>query len=110
MRSRIAGLAIVAILLVSNSGCCLLCDIRNDLCRFYWDHHYSGCSQCGECYWSEWFSDPPQCCDPCSRCGRFTGGGHCDECENSHGGHVRLQYRAASLRRYEPTPAEYYEE
>lgn len=25
-------------------------------------------------YWSEFHSDPPDCCDPCDRCGNFTGG------------------------------------
>jgi hypothetical protein len=30
-----------------------------------------GCS--GEVYWSEWHNDPPCCCDPCNRCGQWTG-------------------------------------
>ena len=28
---------------------------------------------CGEVYWVEFHSDPPDCCDPCDRCGHFTG-------------------------------------
>ena len=29
---------------------------------------------CGEIYWGEWISDPPDCCDPCDPChGRWTG-------------------------------------
>jgi hypothetical protein len=24
---------------------------------------------CGEVYWGEWVSDPPDCCDPCNSCG-----------------------------------------
>ncbi|MDX1945420.1 MAG: hypothetical protein SFU86_08425 [Pirellulaceae bacterium] len=29
---------------------------------------------CGETYWGEWFSDPPDCCDPCDKChGEWTG-------------------------------------
>jgi len=32
-------------------------------------------SGCGPIYWSEFHSDPPDCCDPCDRCGNFTGGG-----------------------------------
>ncbi|MEX2174656.1 MAG: hypothetical protein WD872_09865 [Pirellulaceae bacterium] len=29
---------------------------------------------CGEIYWGEWISDPPDCCDPCDPChGQFTG-------------------------------------
>jgi len=34
---------------------------------------------CGPVYWSEFHSDPPDCCDPCDRCGNFTGGG-CVSC------------------------------
>jgi len=30
---------------------------------------------CGEIYWSEFHSDPPDCCDPCDRHGNFTGVG-----------------------------------
>jgi hypothetical protein len=26
-------------------------------------------------YWSEWHNDPPQCCDPCDRCGNWIGPG-----------------------------------
>jgi hypothetical protein len=34
----------------------------------------TGCSGCdGEIYWSEWYNDPPQCCDPCNQCGQWTG-------------------------------------
>ena len=34
---------------------------------------------CGEIYSDEWYSDPPDCCDPCDRCyGEFTGqSGYC---------------------------------
>jgi len=28
---------------------------------------------CGELYWGDWWNDPPDCCDPCDRCGNFTG-------------------------------------
>lgn len=28
---------------------------------------------CGEIYWGEWYSDPPDCCDPCDDCGNWTG-------------------------------------
>ena len=34
---------------------------------------------CGPIYLSEFHSDPPDCCDPCDRCGNFTGGG-CVSC------------------------------
>ena len=34
---------------------------------------------CGEIYWDEWLSDPPDCCDPCDDCGNWTGPqGCCD--------------------------------
>lgn len=29
---------------------------------------------CGEIYWGEWLSDPPDCCDPCGGYGQYTGG------------------------------------
>ncbi len=33
-----------------------------------------GCNGCSsELYWSEWHNDPPRCCDPCDRCGNWTG-------------------------------------
>ena len=30
-------------------------------------------SQCGELYWNEWVSIPPQCSDPCDECGNYIG-------------------------------------
>jgi hypothetical protein len=35
---------------------------------------------CGEVYWGEWISDPPDCCDPCDQCyGQWTGPhGYCN--------------------------------
>jgi hypothetical protein len=32
---------------------------------------------CGGVYVNEWCNDPPDCCDPCSPCGGYTGGGAC---------------------------------
>jgi hypothetical protein len=32
-----------------------------------------GCNGCGELYWSEWFNDPPACCEPCDCFGNFIG-------------------------------------
>ena len=43
-----------------------------------------GCTGCGELYWNEWHNDPPTVCEPCDRCGNFTGGS---------GGHYRAPYR-----------------
>ena len=44
-----------------------------------WLHNQAtGCKGCGDIYWGEWVSDPPDCCDPCDGCGGFTGsGGNC---------------------------------
>ncbi len=36
-----------------------------------------GCGCSGETYWSEWHNDPPCCCDPCNRCGQWTGPSGC---------------------------------
>lgn len=36
----------------------------------------SKCWGCGERYWGEWISDPPQPCDPCDHCGQFVGPKH----------------------------------
>jgi hypothetical protein len=45
---------------------------------FYWLFGVGGwgCSNsgCGEFYWSDFHSEPPDCCDPCDRCGNWTGG------------------------------------
>jgi hypothetical protein len=30
-------------------------------------------SGCGETYWGEFHSDPPDCCDPCDNCGNYIG-------------------------------------
>ena len=36
-------------------------------------------SACGEVYWDEWLSDPPDCCDPCDECsGKYIGPQCCD--------------------------------
>lgn len=34
---------------------------------------WSSCG-CGERYWGDFYGDPPDCCDPCDRCGNYTGG------------------------------------
>jgi hypothetical protein len=35
----------------------------------------TGCKGCGDIYYGEWISDPPDCCDPCHKCGGFSGSG-----------------------------------
>ncbi len=31
------------------------------------------CTGCGEEYWGDWCSNPPDCCDPCDQCGNYVG-------------------------------------
>ncbi len=31
------------------------------------------CTGCGEEYWGDWCSSPPDCCDPCDQCGNYVG-------------------------------------
>src|SRR5262245_20621057 len=54
---------------VSCADCCGECGIIPYLTR------HKSCGQgCGEIYWGEWYSDPPDCCDPCDQCsGCWTG-------------------------------------
>jgi hypothetical protein len=54
----------IAVLLASEAGCCCCC---GPIAERTW----CGC-QCGEVWWHEWFSHPPDCCEPCNNCGRFT--------------------------------------
>lgn len=41
--------------------------------------HCGACSGCGERYWGDFYSDPPDCWDPCDGYGNYTGGG-CSTC------------------------------
>jgi hypothetical protein len=46
-----------------------------------------GCSGCdSELYWSEWYNDPPRCCDPCDCHGNWTGPGPSTGCGCCNGG------------------------
>jgi hypothetical protein len=41
---------------------------------------FGGCGGgCGEVYWGEWISDPPDACDPCDQCGNYVGPQWCPE-------------------------------
>ena len=42
----------------------------------------SWCGGCGEVYLGDFHGDPPDCCDPCDRCGSYTGSGGCSSCGN----------------------------
>lgn len=61
------NLGLIAILLASASGCC-----SDGLAPWPCGRTWCGPS-CGEVYWNEWFSHPPDCCDPCSDGACFQG-------------------------------------
>ena len=66
----------------SNSNHCGSCNTPTDCCnggiKGWLNNQATGCKGCGDMYWGEWISDPPDCCDPCDQCGGFTGsGGNC---------------------------------
>jgi hypothetical protein len=68
MLARPASIVLLMLLLTASSGCCRCC--RGWHGRNFCD------SSCGECYWSEWFNDPPACCDPCDCYGNYSGPRH----------------------------------
>jgi hypothetical protein len=64
MLARCAYVALAALSILASSGCC---------CCKGW-HGRDWCdNSCGECYWSEWFNDPPACHDPCDCYGNYAG-------------------------------------
>ncbi len=74
-------------------GCCERCWHRGPLSCFF--ALFTPCCWCGpgcgERYWGDFYSDPPDCWDPCDCHGNYTGGG-CHQgggqCRNCGGGHV----------------------
>ena len=46
---------------------------------------------CGEVWWGDWHGAPPDCSDPCNRCGEYTGRGApaCESCGTGYAGEVR---------------------
>ena len=54
---------------------------------------------CGEVWWGDWHGAPPDCSDPCDRCGEYTGRGTpacercgtpaCESCGTGYAGEVR---------------------
>ncbi len=82
--------------------CCQqCCDPCGDPCGYYGPYHHHGVltflgrifspygwygRSCGERYWGDFYGDPPDCHDPCDRCGNFTGRmGYCDNECYGHG-------------------------
>lgn len=79
MVKRLAMLALAALCCGGSSGCMLMDAIVDTHDRWavcYRQRHWMGC-ECGEFYWSEWFNDPPACCDTCNQCGQFVGPQSC---------------------------------
>jgi len=70
-----------------DSGCCSPCSNRGYGCVSCLDYMMAPfsllnqmfvCSGgCGDIYWDEWISDPPDCCDPCDPCANWNGTGCC---------------------------------
>jgi len=70
---------------------------------------------CGQRYWGDWWNDPPDCCDPCDRCGNFTGvhvrgcvdgdrdiAPHCDRCVAPY--HDTQRHSSRCQQCQQPTP------
>ncbi len=78
MFARRAYFLLLALTLASSGGCAYegLCNLRDRLACDYQARHYMG-PQCGQFYWSEWFNDPPACCEPCNECGSYKARGGC---------------------------------
>jgi hypothetical protein len=68
MLLRSVGMALLGLVIATQSGCCLL----HKFCCWKKSCEFCG-SGCGEVYWSEWHNDPPDCLDPCNRCGNYVG-------------------------------------
>jgi hypothetical protein len=93
IQSYLRWLSVVAVALVGASGCCVnrfgepvpqgtgftsglqfLSGQRCSSCGPTTFAEKSVCrTGCGEIYWDEWLSDPPDCCDPCDDCGNWVG-------------------------------------
>ncbi len=68
MLVRIAFLTLVTMASLAQSGCC------GAPWGGCWPCGKNWCGDsCGEVFWHEWFSIPPECCDQCDDCGCFTG-------------------------------------
>lgn len=75
MLKRLALLALAALCCGGSGGCIFtdaIVDTHDRWTTCYRQRHWMDC-QCGELYWSEWFNDPPACCDTCNQCGQFVG-------------------------------------
>jgi hypothetical protein len=50
------------------TGNCVGCAFCEQTCN-----QLGACAGCGDVYWGEWISDPPDRCDPCDGCGNWIG-------------------------------------
>ncbi len=65
-------------------GSCSACGVCGGNCEGHTPaqhlkHKLTCASGCGELYWGEWISDPPDRCDPCDNWGNWTGPTGCCE-------------------------------
>lgn len=99
LNSRLS-FACLLIVVIGLSGCvCMDQRYEPSACNEQWDKVLGSCDQCGVCggscegrtpcqslkhvlscgagcgeiYWGEWISDPPDDCDPCDNCGNWVG-------------------------------------
>jgi hypothetical protein len=70
--------------------CCMPCGPLTWLFEFL-SQGYCG-ESCGETWWGDWHGAPPDCFDPCDRCGNYTGRagvpGGCESCGQRPSGSV----------------------
>ena len=62
-------------------------------------------SGCGEVWWGDFHGAPPDCCDPCDRCGNFTGGpGPVGDCASGNCSPMHVGARVGNLPPSSRTP------
>src|SRR5690349_16817589 len=96
MLARCLYAALVAISVAANTGCCG--------CRGWHGREWCG-TGCGECYWSEWFNDPPDCHDPCDCYGNLAGKRHHGVMQAGHHAPVPTLASPDMVESIEETPA-----
>jgi hypothetical protein len=99
MSKPILAMCTIAVAIAFATGCCIDRVYQPSSCNDGWDSVLGSCNQCGSCgggceghtpcqamkhsltcgsgcgeiYWGEWTSDPPDDCDPCDNCGNWIG-------------------------------------
>lgn len=108
---------VVARRTVSCNDCCDSCDPCADPCgrgaygrcwyrgplscvfALFMPHYWQGCGCSEQRYWGDFYSDPPDCWDPCDGCGNYTGGGYTGGALTPSSGGCRNCGSSASYRR-----------